>query len=222
MTGIDEYHTGAITDGQAFIGARPDRPLILRLDVSGVPQSWTPWQEAITLHCRGRIAWTAGDHVMNFTGGYSRLTGKRSYVRIPSIIAVKRHSSKSLWLRRIPPLTNNSLFMRDANLCMYCGNQYPSKDLTRDHVLPVSRGGKDFWSNVVSACHGCNTRKGGRIPEEAGMNLIAIPYVPDWAEYLVLSNRRILADQMKFLSSRFSRKRPHHLGKKAGGGSARV
>ncbi|MGV0005521.1 MAG: HNH endonuclease [Candidatus Porifericomitaceae bacterium WSBS_2022_MAG_OTU9] len=190
-----------------------ERPLILRLDVSGIPQSWTHWQEAINLHCRGRIAWSAGEHVMKFTGGVSRLSGRRSCVHIASIIAVKRHHSNNLWLRHIPPLTNSSLFTRDANLCMYCGNEYSGKELTRDHVLPVSKGGKDFWSNVVTACHNCNTHKGGRTPEEAGMKLVAIPYVPDWAEYLVLSNRCILADQMEFLASKFSRKRRRKSGR---------
>lgn len=76
--------------------------------------------------------------------------------------------------------------------------------LTRDHVKPVSRGGKDQWSNVVAACRICNTRKGNRLPEEAHMPLLAVPYVPNWAEYLALSNRRILVDQMDFLKSQFS------------------
>lgn len=214
MIETGKYHTGSGIVPAGLVAPSPGaaRPLILRLDPSGMPQSWTPWQEAVNLHCRGRIAWSAGEHVIELTGGFSRLTGTRSTVQLSSIIAVKRlNGNKGLWLRRIPPLTNGSLFMRDANLCMYCGNRYAGSELTRDHVLPVSRGGKDFWSNVVSACNGCNTRKGGRTPEEAGMKLVAIPYVPDWAEYLVLSNRRILADQMEFLAARFSKKRAGRL-----------
>ena len=89
---------------------------------------------------------------------------------------------------------------------MYCGREFPEYGLTRDHVVPLSRGGRDVWSNVVSACRSCNTRKGGRIPEEAHMSLLAVPYVPNWAEFLALSNRRILADQMEFLKSQFNRK----------------
>jgi hypothetical protein len=57
---------------------------------------------------------------------------------------------------------------------------------------------------VVTACRSCNTRKGNRIPEQANMPLLAIPYVPNWAEYLALSNRTILGDQMEFLKSQFS------------------
>jgi hypothetical protein len=57
---------------------------------------------------------------------------------------------------------------------------------------------------VVTACKSCNTRKGNRTPEEAGIALLAVPFVPNWAEFLALSNRRILADQMAFLKSQFN------------------
>ena len=103
-------------------------------------------------------------------------------------------------------MNNHELFRRDDNLCLYCGREYPEFGLTRDHVIPLSRGGRDIWSNVVTACKACNTRKGGRTPEQARMPLLAIPYVPNWAEFLALSNRRILADQMAFLKSQFRAK----------------
>ena len=71
--------------------------------------------------------------------------------------------------------------------------------------MPVSRGGLCVWENCVTACKHCNQRKDDRTPEEAGMKLIAVPYTPNLAEYLILSNRRILADQMEFLQA-FARK----------------
>jgi 5-methylcytosine-specific restriction endonuclease McrA len=88
---------------------------------------------------------------------------------------------------------------------MYCGNQFMDKDLTRDHVIPQSRGGKDAWSNVVTACKRCNNRKADRLLQEIGMSLLAVPFVPNHAEWLVLRNRKILADQMSFLASRCSK-----------------
>lgn len=179
-------------------------PLILRLDLSGSPVTWIPWQVAVCLYSRDMIAWTAGDQAFRFHGGICRSTGHRSSVDISSIIAVKRSNPKRHPRRTIPPLTNRELFNRDANLCMYCGHQFPDYDLTRDHVRPISRGGRDIWPNVITACKSCNTRKGNRKPEEAGMPLLAVPYEPNWAEYLALSNRKILADQMNFLKSRFS------------------
>jgi len=179
-------------------------PLILRIDVSGTPVTWIPWQNAVCLYSRNMIAWTAGDQEFTFRGGICRKTGERSVIEISSIIAVKRSAMHKYVQRTIPPLTNRELFVRDANICMYCGHQYSDYELTRDHVIPLSRGGMDRWSNVVTACKNCNTRKGNRKPEDAHMPLLAIPYVPNWAEYLALSNRKIMADQMKFLKTRFS------------------
>jgi 5-methylcytosine-specific restriction endonuclease McrA len=66
--------------------------------------------------------------------------------------------------------------------------------------VPVVQGGRDTWMNVVTACRGCNQRKSGRTPEEAGMELLYAPYVPNKAEYLILCNRQILVDQMDFLA----------------------
>ena len=179
-------------------------PLILRLDISGSPVRWIPWQLAVNLYSREKIAWTAGDSIFTFHGGVSRSTGRRSILEVNSIIAVKHSNPKNYSQRGIPPLTNRELFRRDANLCMYCGNKYRTTSLTRDHVVPLSKGGKDLWSNVVTACRNCNIRKGNRTPENSHMPLIAIPYIPNWAEYLALSNRRILVDQMEFLKTQFS------------------
>ena len=165
---------------------------------------WISWQRAVSLYVRDKVAWVAGDSVFAFNGGWSRHTGRRSRVEVHSIIAVKRAAKHRLQKRTIPPLTNSELFLRDANLCLYCGQAFPDAALTRDHILPLSKGGVDCWSNVVSACRHCNTRKGSRRPEEASMRLLAIPYEPNWAEYLALSNRRILADQMEFLKASFS------------------
>ena len=131
------------------------------------------------------------------------MTGSRTEVEINSIVAV-RGEFKRTYVNTIPPLNNRELFRRDGNLCLYCGKAYGDAGLTRDHVVPISRGGKDAWSNVVSSCKRCNAHKGCRMPDEARMPLLAVPYVPNMAEYLVLRNRRILADQMEFLKTQFS------------------
>jgi len=104
-----------------------------------------------------------------------------------------------------PPLENSLLFRRDQHLCMYCGEAHAIAGLSRDHVLPLSRGGKDCWTNVVTSCRRCNNRKADRTPEEAGMQLLAVPFAPNWHEFLYLSNHNVLADQMEFLKARFSR-----------------
>ena len=192
----------AITD--ALVGVMSTPP-ILRLDIAGAPIRWIPWQDAVCLYSRKLVAWTAGDNAFTFHGGYARGRAERSSVTVHSIIAIK-HSKRGQHPRHhVPPLSNHELFRRDGYLCLYCGDQFADHHLTRDHVIPLSRGGLDRWSNVVSACRSCNTRKGGRTPEQATMPLLAIPYVPNWAEFLALSNRRILADQMDFLKSQFNR-----------------
>ena len=178
-------------------------PRILRLNIAGQPVDWVSWQEAVCLYARDRVSWTVGDVLLQVRGGYSRLDSSRSTMDIHSIIACNgRVVSRDA---HVPPLTNQALFRRDGNNCLYCGSQFADHDLTRDHVLPVSRGGLDLWDNVVAACRRCNHFKGNRLLQECSLELQALPYVPNFAEYLALINSgRILGDQMTFLSKSFS------------------
>ena len=105
----------------------------------------------------------------------------------------------------LPPLSNKALFRRDQSLCLYCGERFPNFLLSRDHVKPLSQGGLDNWVNVVTACKRCNNHKAGRTPEQAGMELLAIPFAPTHAEYVYLQGRLILSDQMEFLLAHFPR-----------------
>ena len=180
-------------------------PLILRLDVSGQPLGWLNWQGAVMLYTKDRVAWTMGEHQFRIRGGLNRVTSERSYLDINSIIAVKG-VDKSKRYTSAPPLTNRALFRRDSHLCLYCGREFTDHLLTRDHVVPTSKGGGNTWTNVVTACKRCNHFKGDRLLHECGMKLLALPYVPNHAEYLALRNSgRILADQMEFLKPGFSK-----------------
>lgn len=179
---------------------RERRPLILTLDVHGQPHRWVTWQHALFYYSKNLVAWDAGEACFTFYGGTSRLTGTRSVMVANSIIAIKGKALPSRSLHQTPPLSNRELFHRDRQICAYCGCELPVARLTRDHILPVSRGGQDQWMNVVTACRPCNQRKAGRTPEQARMLLLYAPYVPNKAEYLILSNRNILADQMDFLA----------------------
>lgn len=180
-------------------------PAILKVDSGGMPVSWIHWHTAVTLYARELVRWEAGDERFLILGGTNARTGLRSSVRIGSIIAVADRSRRHG--RGVPLLTNRTLFQRDRNLCLYCGRQFAAHLLTRDHVMPASRGGASIWENCVTACRHCNQRKDDRTPEEANMRLLAVPYIPNLAEYLILSNRRILADQMEFLMVHASRRR---------------
>lgn len=71
-----------------------------------------------------------------------------------------------------------NIFARDKNCCQYCGKRVRTSELSLDHVIPRSMGGKSVWSNIVCACTRCNARKGGRTPKEAGLSLITKPIKP--------------------------------------------
>ena len=75
-------------------------------------------------------------------------------------------------------LNRRNLFARDRNQCQYCGKNYPTSELSIDHVMPRSLGGGDSWENLVCACIRCNARKGGRTPEQASMKMVRRPVMP--------------------------------------------
>ena len=95
----------------------------------------------------------------------------RKYVRIPY---------------RVVRFSRKNVLLRDKYTCQYCGKQFPPAQLTLDHVIPVSRGGKTQWDNVVTACKKCNLAKGNRKPHEANMTLLKTPKAPPVVYYLNL------------------------------------
>jgi hypothetical protein len=139
-------------------------------------------------------------------------TGRRTVLEVNSIVATVGHTGNPGNTRHdyVPPLNNQTLFRRDAFLCMYCGVRFPSRELSRDHIRPFSQGGLDVWTNVVTACRRCNNQKASRTPEQAKMQLIAVPFTPTYAEYIFLKGRRVLADQMEYLLAHFPRTSPLH------------
>lgn len=83
-------------------------------------------------------------------------------------------------------LNRRNIFARDKNRCQYCGKRSPTSELSIDHVVPRSQGGRTTWDNVVCACVKCNVRKGGRTPVEAGMHLITAPVRPNRSPVLTI------------------------------------
>lgn len=180
---------------------------ILRTDISGMPLEWIHYETAAKLHYTEQIAYTLGSQIAMLHGGIQAKSGHQSRLPIHSIIATK-NARHHLFTNYRPPLSNTSLFRRDNHLCLYCGEEHTSKHLSRDHIIPLSQHGKDIWTNVVTACKPCNNKKADRTPEQAHMPLLAIPFQPNYAEYVYLQGRNILADQMKFLRSHFPRNSP--------------
>ena len=174
-------------------------PLFLALDSTGFPSRWLTWQDAVTHEVLGKVAYGFGDHEFTFTGGSNNATGLCSKITLKSIL-VMTGRSKAHNRRNTIPLSNNALFRRDRFMCAYCGT-IQAKWLTRDHIVPLSRGGKDCWLNVCASCPVCNARKGAKLLEEIGWELLYLPYEPNHQEVLLLENRRILGDQMELLKS---------------------
>jgi 5-methylcytosine-specific restriction endonuclease McrA len=171
---------------------------VLQLDVSGRPQAWITARAAALIYASDGVAWTLGDPFCILRGGIQRVSGRQSRIEVHPIIAVRGSVPSRAW-RQAPALANMKLFARDRHVCAYCGGLFDVDDLTREHIVPTSRGGSDSWMNCITACRACNGRKGCRVPEEAHMSLLYLPYVPSLHEDMILRGRRILADQMEFL-----------------------
>jgi len=176
------------------------RPNVLKLDVSGVPEDWITPREAAELIAKDMMAWSLGDVVDTFHGGVNR-NGLRTVIEIPSIVAVNGTSNVSLL--DIPAgVTREKLFIRDRNMCAYCGDIFHPKVLQAEHIIPDKRGGPWSWMNLVASCNHCNqVLKKCQTPEEAGMPLLYLPYVPSRWENMIMENRNIKADQMDFLAA---------------------
>ena len=185
---------------------------VLRTDVAGMPLEWIDYRDAVRLYHTEQVAYVCGSPIYRIRGGRNAKTGLRSVIVVSSIIAthgdtiaIERNRD-----RYTPPLNNRTLFKRDANLCLYCAQQFRTSELTRDHITPLSQGGRDVWTNVVTACRRCNNHKGGRTPEQVGVQLVAVPFTPTYAEYIYLKGRGVLADQMEYLLTHFPRTSPLH------------
>ncbi len=176
---------------------------ILKLDVTGQPRGWLTINEAVLAYSRSDVLYGIGHPLPPILGGIQRISGIRSRIDLQPIIALEGR----VFGEFIPRLCNKTLFRRDDHRCIYCGGKFIKSDLTRDHVLPISRGGRDRWENVVAACKRCNVYKGNRTPEEARMPLLAIPFIPNSFEWHFLTKERVLGDQMDYLSTQFKAKR---------------
>lgn len=183
---------------------------ILAVDITGSPIKWLSFEDAIYRVANKKVAWSLGNEkAFHFRGGMQN-SGVQSEIFVPPIIALVRSEGMSKHRGEIRLGRDNyELFKRDRFMCTYCGKT--GTKLTRDHIFPKSRGGKDTFANCTSACLSCNGLKGNKTPEEAKMPLLMAPYVPNQFEKFILSGRSILADQMDYLVARVSKQSRHYL-----------
>jgi 5-methylcytosine-specific restriction endonuclease McrA len=147
--------------------------LVLNADfrpLSYFPLSLWPWQETVKAVFLDRV---------NILSEYDRVVHSPSFsMKLPSVIALKEFIPQE----RRPAFTRFNVFLRDRFRCQYCGEGSPAPDLTFDHVVPRSRGGRTNWENVVTACQTCNLRKGNRLPHQAHMHPRRRPFQPSTFE----------------------------------------
>lgn len=143
--------------------------LVLNADfrpLSYFPLSLWSWQEAIKAVFLDRV---------NIVANYERTVRSPSFeMRLPSVIALKEYVPSA----RRPAFTRFNVFLRDRFSCQYCGDRLPTHELTFDHVIPRSLGGRTTWDNVVAACAPCNLAKGNRLPDVCGMRPLMRPEQP--------------------------------------------
>jgi 5-methylcytosine-specific restriction endonuclease McrA len=165
----------------------------LALNSSFEPLTLVPLRRALRLVIDGKA------EVVEADGERLVRSARRSFPR-PVVIRLTRFIHVPRRFRR--QVTNTFLFARDGYTCQYCGRTAgqlrPRESLTRDHVVPLSRGGTNAWTNVVTACSGCNTRKAHHLPDEIGMHLAHAPVEPHFV-HLSWAVRRLTPIQAKYI-----------------------
>jgi 5-methylcytosine-specific restriction endonuclease McrA len=142
------------------------------LPVSYLPLSTVQWKEAIT------YLWLDKVTVLDWYDDWVVRSASWE-TRVPAVIMMKEMMRR----RRNPRFSKTNVFLRDLNTCQYCDIQFPKSNLTLDHVVPLSRGGKTCWDNIVTACSPCNAHKGNKMEPRPHRR----PYQPDYYE---LVNKR--------------------------------
>ncbi|RMH09759.1 MAG: HNH endonuclease [Nitrospirae bacterium] len=151
--------------------------MTLLLNATYEPLRVVNWQKAITLLWQGKV------EVLEF---YDRdIHGVSITFKLPSVMRLLKVVR---WKAAHRPVkfSRINIFTRDQYTCQYCWKRYRTEELTFDHVIPIAKGGKKTWENIVTACWRCNNKKSGRTPEEAGMKLKKKPVKPAWTPFLTL------------------------------------
>ncbi len=145
--------------------ARPGRPSVMQAPVLVLNATFEPIN--VTAVRRALILMLKGVAQAEETS-HTEVHSTSKAIQVPSVIRL-------LSYRHIPQqsraLSRKNILLRDRNTCQFCGTPFPASELTLDHVMPRSRGGRSSWENLVASCYSCNNRKGDRTPEEAGLKL---------------------------------------------------
>ena len=132
------------------------------------PLSLWSWQDTVKAVCLNRVT---------IISEYEKsISSPSTKINLPSVIALKEYVPQ----KRIPAFTRFNVFLRDRFSCQYCGGGFSASDLTFDHVVPRSKGGRTNWTNVVAACSPCNLRKGNKLPGQCSIQPLSNPIAPNF------------------------------------------
>jgi len=152
----------------------------LLLSQSYEPVKAISWRRAITLLTLGKV------EVVESYDGFVR--SSTVVIKIPAVVRLLRAFKR---FRKPVKFSRVNIYGRDSYRCQYCGKREKVADLTYDHVVPRNQGGKTTWTNIVTCCVSCNSRKGGRTPEQASMRLIHQPTQPKALPALAIQISRV-------------------------------
>lgn len=142
---------------------------VLLLNITYEPLKIIDWKKALTLLFLGKVEvleeYDKEIHSVSFS------------IKLPAVVRLVKFIQ---WRKKPVKFSRQNIYLRDNYSCQYCGKRLPPDQLTYDHVIPKSKGGKTEWENIVTCCPACNKKKGGRTPEEAGMKLLKKPRRPHW------------------------------------------
>jgi len=150
---------------------------VLLLNQSYEPISVINWKKAITLVTLGKV-----EVVEEYNN--KNIRSKFLILRMPAVVRLLRNFRRP---RKRVKFNRQNILARDRWRCQYCGCKFVAKELTYDHVIPKSRGGKTCWENIVTCCMPCNSSKGDRTPQEANMRVRKQPTRPDWVPIFTIS-----------------------------------
>jgi len=152
--------------------------MTLLLNSTYEPLRVVHWQKAIVLLWQGKVevleVYDREVHAVSISFKLPAVMRLLKLVRL-------RDSHRAVKFSRI------NIFTRDGYVCQYCHRRFRTEELTFDHVVPIAKGGKKTWENIVTACWRCNNRKSGRTPDEAGMKLKKRPVKPRWSPMITVT-----------------------------------
>lgn len=151
---------------------------VLLLNADYFPLQAISWERAMVLYFQEKV------NVILFSD--KKIHSASQAWDLPSVIVLKKYKTGHTRV----PMSRESIYARDGYTCQYCGRAMRAADLTLDHVMPKSRGGKSTWENLTTSCSPCNLYKSAHTPEEAGMRLLKPPFKPTRKDLVLYSISR--------------------------------